>query len=402
MNNFPRILYFSFFAALALQVNAQFICGTDRYRSEVFTQVTVTSNVPYGSNPNGSPTLLMDVYEPQGDTLPRRPLIILAHGGSFISGSKETDNSIVELCNRFAKMGYVTASINYTLGFDVFPPNPESAARTVIRSVHEMKAAVRFFRKDAATTNQFRIDPDVILAGGSSAGAFIALHLAYVDEPHEIPPGVDTTGLNGLEGICGNQGYPSDIKIVINLCGALGDTAWMRGSTEPVVSVHGTNDATVPYGSSVIYFMGIYPVMEVDGSGSIDEQAEKLGIPHALLTFQGDGHVPYQLNPLKMNQTVNFLADFIYNYMCNLTSALEQQVEGWTLWPNPVSDNLFYHFSGPDFSAQAVLSDSGGRLVFSRQIGKDGCIDLSGLCPGVYLLKVTRDSSFFVTRVLKL
>lgn len=392
---------FSFYHAVA---KAQFICGTDRFRSNVFAQVSVTSNVQYGSNPNGTPNLLMDVYEPQGDTLSRRPLIIFAHGGSFISGSKETDNAIVDLCNRFARMGYVTASINYTLGFDAFPPNPESAARTVVRSVHEMKAAVRYFRKDAATINLFRIDPDNVFVGGSSAGAFIALHLAYVDQPSEIPAGVDTTGLNGLEGICGNPGYPSDAKIVINLCGALGDTAWMRGNTTPVVSVHGTNDNVVPYGSAIINFLGTFPVMEVDGSASIYEQAQKLGIHSALLTFNGDGHVPYQTNTAKMNQTAAFVRDFIYDYMCTLASASESKpLSGLRLWPLPAQNLLHYVVDSSGGPLTITVRDVSGRTLLTfGSSNTAGAISLDGIPPGLYAFTINQGHQSITRRIVKI
>lgn len=387
-----------------ITVEAQFICGTDRFRSNVFSQVTVTSNVQYGSNPNGTPNLLLDVYEPQGDTLSRRPLIIFAHGGSFISGSKETDNAIVELCNRFARMGYVTASINYTLGFDVFPPNPESAARTVVRSVHEMKAAVRYFRKDAATVNQFRIDPDNIFVGGSSAGAFIALHLAYVDQPSEIPAGVDTTGLNGLEGICGNPGYPSDAKIVINLCGAIGDTAWMRGNTTPVVSVHGTNDNVVPYGSAIINFLGTFPVMEVDGSASVYEQAQKLGIHSALLTFNGDGHVPYQTNSAKMDQTANFVRDFIYDYLCTLASTGNSgPIAELKLWPSPTQNLLHYAVDQNCLSLTFTINDASGRtLLMHNTSSASGSLSLAWLPAGVYFITIKHGNNNLTKRVVKI
>jgi acetyl esterase/lipase len=387
-----------------LAVEAQFVCGTDRFRTNVFPQVTVTSNIQYGSNPNGTTNLLMDVYEPQGDTLSRRPLIIFAHGGSFISGSKETDNAIVDLCNRFARMGYVTASINYTLGFDVFPPNPESAARTVVRSVHEMKAAVRYFRKDAATVNQFRIDPDNIFVGGSSAGAFIALHLAYVDQPSEIPPGVDTTGLNGLEGICGNPGYPSHAKIVINLCGALGDTAWMRGNTTPVVSVHGTNDNVVPYGSAIINFLGTFPVMEVDGSASIYEQAQKLGIHSDLLTFNGDGHVPYQTNTAKMDQTASFVRDFIYDYLCTLASTGDSgPISDLKLWPLPIQDILHYAFDQNNLPLTFTINDASGRTLLSHTISSAfGSISLAGIPAGIYIITIKHGNNTLTKRVVKI
>ena len=60
----------------------------ERYLDSLFL-VEVVSDVTYGSNTNlygSTQSLEMDIYQPQGDTLSERPLIILAHGGSFIYG----------------------------------------------------------------------------------------------------------------------------------------------------------------------------------------------------------------------------------------------------------------------------------------------------------------------------
>ena len=89
----------------ALSVKAQSPCATGRYASDTFTNVTVTSSVVYGSNikANGAAqTLLMDIYQPTGDVETNRPLIIWAHGGSFISGSS-TNGDVVALSQAFAK-----------------------------------------------------------------------------------------------------------------------------------------------------------------------------------------------------------------------------------------------------------------------------------------------------------
>src|SRR6185436_6326135 len=54
-----------------------------RYRDAIFANVTLTSNVTYGSAVNNSGqtvTLLLDVYEPTGDAITARPAIIWVHG----------------------------------------------------------------------------------------------------------------------------------------------------------------------------------------------------------------------------------------------------------------------------------------------------------------------------------
>ena len=60
----------------------------------------------------------MDVYSPADDDFNSRPLIFFMYGGSFIGGSK-TNPTMVDLCETFAKRGYVTASINYRLAEDI-------------------------------------------------------------------------------------------------------------------------------------------------------------------------------------------------------------------------------------------------------------------------------------------
>jgi para-nitrobenzyl esterase len=100
---------------------AQTAC-TGRYASDFFTNYTTTSAITYGSNVTYSGTtkiLKLDLYQPTGDTSSARPLIIWAHGGSFIGGTS-TDADVVALSQRFAKKGYVCASINYRVGVSSF------------------------------------------------------------------------------------------------------------------------------------------------------------------------------------------------------------------------------------------------------------------------------------------
>ncbi len=76
-----------------------------------------------------------------------------------------------------------------------------------------MLASIRFFYKDAATNNEFRIDTTRIYIGGVSAGAIAALQIAHFDDLQEVPIGMDTLlqANGGFEGNSGNPGYSRDI-----------------------------------------------------------------------------------------------------------------------------------------------------------------------------------------------
>ena len=71
--------------------------------------------------------------------------------------------------------------------------------QTVMNGISDAKAAIRYFRKDAATNgNIFGIDPNQIYIGGYSAGAILAVNLAYINDtvgvPSHLIPIINTSG----------------------------------------------------------------------------------------------------------------------------------------------------------------------------------------------------------------
>ena len=85
-------------------------------------------------------------------------------------------------------MGYAVASMNYRLlpidlAIEAALGGTVTTAfvKAVWRGVHDSRAAVRFFRRSVAEfDNPYDIDVNRIYLGGISAGAFIAVHHAYV------------------------------------------------------------------------------------------------------------------------------------------------------------------------------------------------------------------------------
>lgn len=115
---------------------------------------------------------------PENDAAMNRALVVVAHGGFFLSGANDGAD-VVEICEDLAQMGYVVASISYRLGVDDLFDLETSMVEAVWRGVHDSRAAVRYFRKSVAEDgNPYGIDSERILLGGVSAGGFIALHHA--------------------------------------------------------------------------------------------------------------------------------------------------------------------------------------------------------------------------------
>lgn len=369
-----------------------------RYYEQIFSSVTENANVVYGENRDytgNADTLKMDIYQPVGDTVSQRPVLVFAHGGSFESGAS-TDEDVTSLCTTFAKMGYVTASINYRVGF--YPIDSLHAIPAVIRAVQDMKAAIRFFRKDYATSNTYKIQPNYVFAAGSSAGAFMALHLAYLTNADTVNvPYVNFGSLGGLEGTSGNPSYSDHVNGVVNLCGALGDSAWIKTGDIPFVSMQGDSDHTVPYGSAIIVVAG-YNVMRVDGCHSLNLRAQHVGVPNPFYTWYGADHIPYfGTTPTElayMDTTVNFVKIFLRPLLvqASVTGIPElTQNNDVTVYPNPTENNLFIKFSDNNTNQHLVqLYDVTGKQLMSSQFnGSNYTINRGNISSGIYFLRIT-------------
>jgi para-nitrobenzyl esterase len=252
-----------------------------RYQDEVFTSVDITSDIAYGEalDEEGDPvTLYLDLYQPSGDTELSRPALVWVHGGSFTMGDKadELETTIGDL---FAKRGYVVVSINYRLrpGHFFTWEDPEFY-EAINDAQHDAQAAVRWLRANAET---YHINPNRIAAAGYSAGAITSLYVGYN---------------SGDPGDSGNPGYPSDVRCIVDVSGAV-DTTLMDAGEPPVLVVHGNADVIVPYSYAV----------------ELVAQAEAVGIPVEFHTLDGVSHFLWQ-DPYS-EQIIGWMSDFLYSYL---------------------------------------------------------------------------------------
>ncbi len=233
--------------------------GTLRYRDQVFSAVTTTTDLTYGSAPgaDGNPeTLKLDLYQPSGDTAAKRPALVWVHGGGFTTGDKSSGRARATF---FARLGYVAVSINYRL---LSPdgcggnPNPTPVCQNAaLEAQHDAQAAVRWLRANAAT---YRIDPDRIAMAGASAGAVTSVLAAT----HSEDPGSS-----------GNPGYPSNIRAAVSVSGGTPTNELIDAGDAPTLFIHGTEDNVVPFewavqNAAAMYNLGILTVLEpLEGAG---------------------------------------------------------------------------------------------------------------------------------------
>lgn len=376
-------------------------CSGDSFRIPQFENVSNTLDIIYGNNINyqgNSEQLMMDVYEPEGDNTAARPLLIMCHGGFFLAGDK-AGADMLPLCQDFARRGYVVASINYRMGVNFTGDLEPVYGQAVMRAVQDLRAAIRWFRADAAVDNTFRVDTNFIFAGGASAGAFMALHHAYMDE-NEIPSFIDMTGPGldlTLEGNSGNQGYSSEVKGIISVAGALGDSDWIDESdTVPAMLYHGDADQTVTIDSAMFVLYGLLQVTVIEGSNYINQRMDEVGLAHCYRITPGGNHVAYLGNDAEYQLTLNSSSDFMADVICvnsitcsDFSTSVEESNIHALPYPNPCS-NVLYLTS--DFSQGSILYDAQGKIMLTTSPGQSS-IHVDSLPSGLYYIRSMQSQS---------
>lgn len=401
---------------------SQIDCGSARYYQDVFEDIEVIRNVKYGENTNwigGREELFMDVFMPKNDSETFRPLIILAHGGFFLTGDKQQED-VVPIARALAKKGYVTVSIDYRKGFNILTVDSVAVAEAVVRGYHDGKACVRFFRKNVSEDgNTYGINSDLIFVGGNSAGGFLGLHLAFVDDVNKLPNFIDTTrsGLQGgAEGLSGNPGFSSEVMGVISIAGAIGDVSWIDNPNIAVLSMHGDADATVPFARGYVNF-ATRPLIAVDGSKIIHEKLDDINAYNCFKPFYGRGHTPHTSGPdmstnmVYLDSTIAQISNFLLGRLCGVplkgcenveyveepayiakinTSELPYGIVG-----NPSHQMLRINFKKAlDFT----LFDITGKLV-GQELQSIGYKEIS-LKSGIYILRIQDGAESFSEKVI--
>ena len=333
-----RLLLLVFTFCSFFSLNAQ------RYLTPQFTAVTKTTAI-YGDNftvlslsvtghsSRASafpvPPMAVDIYQATGDTVSKRPLMIFVPTGNFLPKSTRSsptgdrvDSVAVEMCTRFAKMGYITASMDYRLGWNPVASTATDRTFTLInaayRGIQDLRTAVRYFKTNAAA---LKIDTSRIMVIGDGTGGYITLGAATFDTYAKAyttarPQGKFTALVNGVVSPMIIEAYNGDIQakttgvwpgipgisipagdtlcvpnyiapsskvqLAVNLGGAIGDYSWLDANSTPIVSIASPYDLNAPYRDSVLLVpvspTVALPVVQVQGSHWIQLRADSLGV----------------------------------------------------------------------------------------------------------------------------
>ena len=248
----------------------------------------------------GANSVRLDVYVPRPifrppGKQPRLPAVLAIHGGSWIGGSKSLYGPQLA---RLAQAGYVVFAADYRLAKPGAPSWPEA--------LDDLRAAVRWIRVHA---DEYHVDPERIVALGSSAGGCLALLLG------SLPPASDPGEVSSQVQAVVSFYAPSDLGALVASRHLAHEPALLFTGIDdehpraildhaspinhvsrdhvPTLLIHGTEDRWVPLEQSL----------------RLDQALDEAGVSHRLLVVPGARH-GFEL-VVKFPQTRNLLPEIL-------------------------------------------------------------------------------------------
>ncbi len=317
----------------------------------------------------GNRKLVLDVFSPAQKVKTKRAAILIIHGGGWRSGDRSLHYTLAQ---RLAALGYVCITPEYRLSTEALYP----------AAIHDIKAAIRWVRKNADT---YQIDTSMIVASGHSAGGELAAFMGT------------TNGVKTFEGDGCNNTTSSRVNAVIDIDGTLafihpesgeGDDTRRVSAATHWFGYSKTDNPAIWNEAAPLTHVGSHtpPTLFINSSvarmhaGREDfiRVLNQYGIPSSVKTFEGSPHSFILFNPW-FDSTVTVINDFLKRTFAKKEEGVATQIS--------VAKDGSGHFSSVQAALNAVPVNN--KKPFSIFIKR-----------GVYKEKIRLDSSKnFVTLI---
>ena len=234
----------------------------------MFIWKTLSSKIPIATNKDFDKVthiykniedrdLKMDIWYPNNKYPGSYPLVYFCHGGGWISGFRNQPNN-VSWCKYLASKGFIVASIDYRYGY----------TNTMDDILSDYSDGLKYLKKNY---KDLKIDKSNIVLMGLSAGG----HLALLYSSYHTLMDKFSEPMSGIRSVVAYY-PPTNLKDILDddnksLFARFATKQTMKGSPEeietiydyyspinyvsesmiPTLIVHGMNDNTVPFSSSV-------------------------------------------------------------------------------------------------------------------------------------------------------
>lgn len=315
----------------------------------------------------GDKDLLLDAYLPTKLAGKSKAGILIIHGGSFLTGSR---NDMASLCQSFARKGVAAFSMDYRMQGDTPAVSLPAQYPAIVRSMQaayiDAKAAIRFLRAHAG---EYGLDTSEIFIGGASAGAITALVAAatpsdmYVSDTAGKPIRPDN-----------NPGQTMRVRAVVDWCGAMyNDLSQLDAKDPPIVVYHGEADPTVAYSYAT----------------DIQARCKTVGLECEFHSVPGGGHCP-----LAGSADGDFLpvaTSFVMRHIAAAPVSVRVAGHVGSLHWGRQGTSSFWIEGPPERLRQAKLFDAKGRQIPVQSMvqSPDGwTVEFASRTPGLLFLKV--------------
>lgn len=397
-------------------------CANGRYLNAVFQQVDITKNIQYARKKQSDGQFIdlkYDVYQPHGDTIAQRPVMLLIHGGAYLKILDQNSPDIVLMCDYFAQRGYVCVSIDYRQEANLLSILSEEAmVKAVSRALIDTKDAVDHFIGTYMNGNPYRIDTSKTIMGGVSAGAVSTMFICYLDSLQMMPEKYRQWVIDANDGINADSilRHKFDFvkpKIAISVSGGLLDTNWIKPNNIDFLLDHGSYDAFVPY--TYGYPLNLTSLPKLYGGKTQYPRMINQGIRVEFEDWIGRGHVPFMnldvgniltfnlINKPILDSTERHIAHFCYSLMdCSAATGIQNKsISRFSIIPNPSSGliNIQLPELHPLTSFMLSIIDISGKTIYHGTFtSNNNLISLFiEMDSGIYVAKLSfKDSKEYI------
>ncbi|MDC7997915.1 alpha/beta hydrolase [Gilvibacter sediminis] len=240
----------------------------DEVAAEVPLEASVALEVPYGADP----LQRYDLYLPAGRTAQTTKVIVLVHGGGWVSGDKADMTPFIDLIQEELPQ-YAIVNLNYKLADLENPAFPNQFL--------DVKAALAQIKAQA---NELQIVPEFALIG-TSAGAHLSLMMDYVYDDEDwvkmvcsIVGPTDFTDPFYSE----NPEYQILFDFLVDESAYAADTDYAV-ATSPVFQVNANSAPTI------MFYGNEDPLVPISNGTNLEAALADASISHSFTIYDG-GH----------------------------------------------------------------------------------------------------------------
>ena len=264
-------IFLSLWLALACSSDEQTNVGPDTQQQDdtaLPLEAAISIDVPYGDDPQQK----YDLYLPAGRSSSKTKVVVLIHGGGWVSGDKSDMEEFVDLI-RAQLPDYAVVNLNYVLADVTTPAFPNQFL--------DVKAALEQIKQQAG---DLQILPEFALIG-TSAGAHISLMMDYVYDNDDL-----------VKMVCSIVGptdftdpfYSESPEYQILLNALVDESAYAAGTdyaqaTSPVFQVTSNSAPTI------MFYGNEDPLVPISNGTNLELALASNSVSHSFTIYEG-GH----------------------------------------------------------------------------------------------------------------